>query len=228
MPWSHAVSVISCQTASVLAVASAGVRPVEEPSRRARTRVRQNMGSKGISRTSTAARTTASTMPAGVPVSVGVTAPGSAELPHSPCRRIWAGQLSEADGVAGAAAEASVSGWAGSAALSEGASGTVYDGVEPRVGVGSKRVHPTPSKYSSGQACASRRPTDIEPSDCAVPGVKPTATRAGIPSVRAIAAMVNEKWTQKPRLSLRKRPIAALPVPEFTEVSYVKPPSEAK
>lgn len=51
------------------------------------------------------------------------------------------------------------------------------------------------------------------------PGVKPTATRAGIPSVRAIAAIVKEKWTQKPCLSFRNRLIAALPVPEFTEVS---------
>ncbi len=47
-----------------------------------------------------------------------------------------------------------------------GVSRWVYDGTEPRFGVGSKRVQPTPSKYSSGQACASRSPTDIEPSDC--------------------------------------------------------------
>ena len=30
-----------------------------------------------------------------------------------------------------------------------------YDGTSPRPGVGSNRVHPTPSKYSSGQACRS-------------------------------------------------------------------------
>lgn len=50
-------------------------------------------------------------------------------------------------------------------------------------------------------------------------GVKPTATRAGMPSVRAIAAIAKEKWTQKPFRSFRNRLIAALPVPEFTEVS---------
>lgn len=100
-----------------------------------------------------------------------------------------------------------------------GASGTVYAGTVPRVGVGSKRVHPTPSKYSSGQAWASRSPTETDPSSCVVPGAKPTATRAGMPSVRAIAAIANEKCTQKPRRSLRNRAIAAVPVPELTVVS---------
>lgn len=139
-------------------------------------------------------------------------------FPHSPCLRDCAGQLSEADGATGGAADAPVSGRFGPAGSPEGVSGRVYDGAVPRVGVGSNRVQPTPSKYSSGQACASRSPTDIEPSGCVVPGVKPMATLAGIPSVRAIAAIVKEKWTQKPSLSFRKRPIAALPVPEFTEV----------
>ncbi len=89
----------------------------------------------------------------------------------------------------------------------------------PRLGVGSKRVHPAPSKYSSGQACASFVPTAIEPSGCGVPGVKPTATRAGMPSVLAMAAMENEKWTQKPCFSSRKRAIAKTPLPEPTSVS---------
>lgn len=57
------------------------------------------------------------------------------------------------------------------------------------------------------------------PSDCGVPGVKPTATRAGMPSVRAIAAIEKEKWTQKPSFSLRKRLMAETPVPEATCVS---------
>lgn len=57
------------------------------------------------------------------------------------------------------------------------------------------------------------------PSDRGAPGVKPTATRAGIPSVLAIAAMENEKWTQKPSFCLRKRVIAVTPVPDWTWVS---------
>ena len=96
----------------------------------------------------------------------------------------------------------------------------MYAGTVPRFGVGSKRVQPTPSKYSSGQACASFSPTDTEPSACGEPGVKPTATRAGMPSVRAIAAMAKEKWTQKPCLSFRKRAIASEPLPTCTWVSY--------
>ena len=57
--------------------------------------------------------------------------------------------------------------------------------------------------------------------------MKPTATRAGMPSVRAIEAIAKEKWTQKPSLSLRKRAIACDPLPTCTSVSYVKPPSRA-
>lgn len=60
-----------------------------------------------------------------------------------------------------------------------------------------------------------------------VPGVKPTATRAGMPSVRAIAAIEKEKWMQKPSRSRRNRAMADDPVPEVTVVSYVKPPSDA-
>lgn len=104
-------------------------------------------------------------------------------------------------------------------AVPEGVSARVYVGVEPREGVGSNRVQPAPSKYSSGQACASRMPTESEPSVCVVPGMKPTATRAGMPSERAIAAMEKEKWTQKPSLSFRKREIAWTPVPDSTSTS---------
>ncbi|GAA3237862.1 hypothetical protein GCM10020256_57720 [Streptomyces thermocoprophilus] len=107
-------------------------------------------------------------------------------------------------------------------------SATVYDGVVPRLGVGSNRVQPTPSKYSSGQACASFSPTFTEPSACGVPGAKPTATRDGMPSVRAIAAIANEKWMQKPCLSRRKRAIAPESLPTSTSVSYWNPPVTAK
>ncbi len=84
----------------------------------------------------------------------------------------------------------------------------------PARGVGSNRVQPTPSKYSSGQACASRIETFTLPSDCFSPGVKPTATRAGMPSERDIAAIEKAKWTQKPSLSARNRATACGPVPE--------------
>ena len=88
----------------------------------------------------------------------------------------------------------------------------------PRLGVGSKRVQPMPWKYSSGQACASLRPTDVVPSGCLVPGVKPTATRAGMPRVRAIAAIENEKWTQKPSFCTQEAGIASEPLPARTSV----------
>src|SRR5690606_13259737 len=97
-----------------------------------------------------------------------------------------------ADGAADGAAEAASEGRAGSGSAFSSVSGCVYDGIEPRVGVGSKRVQPIPSKYSSGQACASRSPTATVPSACGVPGAKPTATRAGIPRDRAIEAMAKE------------------------------------
>lgn len=106
----------------------------------------------------------------GVPESVGGVTAGAAELPHSPCLRICAGQLSGTDGAIEGAAEEPFSGWAGASVSPAGTSCWVYGGVLPRVGVGSKRVHPTPSKNSSGQACASRSPTETEPSDCSVPG----------------------------------------------------------
>ena len=44
-----------------------------------------------------------------------------------------------------------------------------------------------------------------------VPGVKPTATRAGMSNVLAMAAMEKAKWMQKPSRWFRKRAIAALP-----------------
>ena len=57
-------------------------------------------------------------------------------------------------------------------------------------GVGSNRIHPAPVKYNSGQACASLTETSHSPSGVRVPGRKPTATRAGIPRVRAMTAIV--------------------------------------
>ncbi len=138
---------------------------------------------------------------------------------HACSRFCSAEQLSSADGSADVAADEDADGCGASGFSPVGVCVCVYSGVEPRFGVGSKRVQPTPSKYSSGHACASRSPTDIDPSACGVPGVKPTATRAGMPSVRAIDAIAKEKWTQKPRLSLRKRAIAPEPLPTSTWVS---------
>lgn len=48
-----------------------------------------------------------------------------------------------------------------------------------------------------------------------------------MPRVRAIDAIANEKWTQKPSLSWRNRAIARAPVPERTSVSYVNSPLNA-
>src|SRR5215471_17168932 len=51
-------------------------------------------------------------------------------------------------------------------------------------GVGSKRcVHPMPASHTSGHACASCDVTWNTPSRSS-PGVKPTATRVGMPRVR--------------------------------------------
>jgi hypothetical protein len=136
-------------------------------------------------------------------------------------------QLSLAEGAAETDGFAARDGSPGSGTLLPDVSDRVYDGTVPRLGVGSKRVQPTPSKYSSGQACASFRPTDTVPSACGEPGAKPTATLAGMPRVRAIAAIAKEKWTQKPCLSRRKLAIASGPVPTLTEVSYWKPPVTA-
>src|SRR3954451_23631873 len=59
----------------------------------------------------------------------------------------------------------------------------------PPGGVGSNAVHPSPASQTSGQACASRARTRNF-FDCGSysPGAKPTATRAGSPTARAIAA----------------------------------------
>ena len=70
----------------------------------------------------------------------------------------------------------------------------VYDAASgfPRPGVGSKATQPMPSNHTSGHAWACRPYTWNRPSAPATPGVNPTATRAGIPSVRAITANVAE------------------------------------
>ncbi len=56
-----------------------------------------------------------------------------------------------------------------------------------------------PGKYSSGQACRSwvlTVNTSLPPTVDTVPGWKPTATRDGIPSTRAMIAIAEAKWTQ--------------------------------
>src|SRR5262245_51465781 len=59
----------------------------------------------------------------------------------------------------------------------------------PPAGVGSNWVHPSPASHTSGQACASRAFTEnsLVPASYS-PAVNPTATRAGSPIDRAIAA----------------------------------------
>ena len=74
---------------------------------------------------------------------------------------------------------------------------TEYDGGVPlRVpGVGSNRSHPTPAKYSSGQACASEGTTSRTPST-SVPGRNPVAVRAGMPRLRAMSTIAVVNCTQ--------------------------------
>ena len=74
-----------------------------------------------------------------------------------------------------------------------------WPGAEP-CGVGSNLSHPKPWKYSSGQACASCVVTTHSLPATGVPEVKPMATRAGMPSSRASAAMAKENCWQYPRL----------------------------
>jgi hypothetical protein len=56
----------------------------------------------------------------------------------------------------------------------------------------------------------------------AVPGVKPTATRAGMPNARAITAKVLANCTQNPRRSRRNLTMAFVSSPLPTLMSYVK------
>ena len=68
----------------------------------------------------------------------------------------------------------------------------------PRPGVGSKLTQPKPSNHTSGQAWAWRSNTWYSPSSRSSPGVKPMATRAGMPSERAIAAKVADELLAVP------------------------------
>jgi hypothetical protein len=63
--------------------------------------------------------------------------------------------------------------------------GIAHTGGVARDGVGSKRVQPMPSRYSSGQEWASEAVTVHTPL-VKVPGRNPIAMRAGIPTARDI------------------------------------------
>jgi hypothetical protein len=92
-----------------------------------------------------------------------------------------------------------------------------------RVGVGSKGIHPTSSSHTSGQACASLSVTCHTPLPSRLPYVKPTATRAGSPTERAIAAYEPANCSQYPACVVnRKRSNARSECPGSTLVSYVK------
>ena len=66
----------------------------------------------------------------------------------------------------------------------------------PRPGVGSNWTQPMPSNHTSGQAWAWRPSTVYWPSERTSPWVKPTATRAGNPTARAITANVPANCSQ--------------------------------
>ncbi len=78
-----------------------------------------------------------------------------------------------------------------------------------------------PSNHTSGQAWAYRPDTWYRPSSRRSPGVKPTATRAGIPINRAMAANVAENCSQYPVRISRNWRIASLPWPRGTSRLYV-------
>jgi hypothetical protein len=107
-----------------------------------------------------------------------------------------------------------------------GSSGTLLPPVvtPDAAGVGSNMwVQPRPSSQISGHACASWLVTWKTPAVSRVPGVKPTATRAGIPSDRAIAAYALANCTQKPCFSRRKATMALPLSAGSMVVSYTNP-----
>ncbi len=55
--------------------------------------------------------------------------------------------------------------------------------------MGSNRTQPEPGKYSSGQACRSCEENSHVPGPAERGSRKPTATRAGIPMIRAMIAI---------------------------------------
>ena len=88
------------------------------------------------------------------------------------------------------------------------------------VGVGSKAsVQPSPASQISVHAWASRFVTTYAPLASRVPDVNPTATRAGIPSDRAITAKVVANCTQNPRRVSRNCTIAFSSSPRVTDGS---------
>ena len=71
-----------------------------------------------------------------------------------------------------------------------------------------------PSKYSSGQACRSSLVTlRARVPDCVSPGWYPTTMRAGMPSSRAMTAMVEAKWMQYPAFTCRNLAMTPSPSP---------------
>jgi hypothetical protein len=62
-------------------------------------------------------------------------------------------------------------------------------------GVGSKGSHPVPGNHTSTQACASSVVINLE-SPITVPGVKPTATRAGTCWDRSMIAIAEANCSQ--------------------------------
>ena len=78
--------------------------------------------------------------------------------------------------------------------------------------MGSNATQPSWSNHTSGHAWAFL-PSTVNDPLAATPGVKPTATRAGTSSERAIAANVPANCSQYPMRWRRKASIAELPCP---------------
>lgn len=120
-----------------------------------------------------------------------------------------------------AGSSGSVSSGFGTSSPGRGASSPIrisslaYSGTTPRLGVGSKRTQPSPSKCSSGQACRLSELTMNSLGTCGLraPGRNPTATRDGMSSVRAMSAIALAKCTQYPLRSMRNCATMSAPEP---------------
>ena len=98
-------------------------------------------------------------------------------------------------------------------------------------GVGSNCVQPRPASHTSGHACASRGAhRELAGARVVRAGREPTATRAGRPTARAIAAYAPANCSQNPRRESRKSVdrVGAAAVDRAVEVVGEASPSRKK
>src|SRR5205814_4707588 len=105
--------------------------------------------------------------------------------------------------------------------LGLGAHGVLTEPAIAVAGVGSNGTQPNRSKYTSVHACRLRLVSVYVLPFCALPLVKPIATRAGIPAARTSQAMAAEYCSQKPCRLIRKSTMSLPLVPTFVCWLYV-------